>query len=246
MTNLVQTSQQWRPKSKPWTVWYTSTTGAQNFAIANTVRGPQIRKDISERRGRGRTHKRCCNPRLWGFCAKYILGVDQKSTSLKTRGTPKKALDRQVNLYHREEETSAMIVKAMTKLFTNGHVKLLKDLPQEQQYLIVYQPVQYFIPWWVVFKASSISTPARPVFDCSARTPINAEGKGGCCLNNLMAKERGMSFNLVKMLVKFSIGPAASVGTSPSYTTCSSSDQNIGTSNSSDGRKPWTPTMKSA
>ena len=58
-------------------------------------------------------------------------------------------------------------------------------------------PVQYFIPWRVVFKASSISTPARPVFDCSARTPINAEGKGGCCLNDL---------------VKFSIGHAGISG----------------------------------
>ena len=105
-----------------------------------------------------------------------------------------------------------MIVKAMTKLFDNGHVSLLKDLPPEQQKLILDQPVQYFIPWRVVFKASSISTPARPVFDCSARTPISADGKGGGCLNDLMAKGRGMSFNLVKMLVKFSIGHAGISG----------------------------------
>ena len=44
-----------------------------------------------------------------------------------------------------------MIVKAMTKLFDNGHVTLLKDLPLEQQKLILDQPVQYFTPWRVVF-----------------------------------------------------------------------------------------------
>ena len=33
-----------------------------------------------------------------------------------------KVLDRQVKLYHGEEETRAMIVKAMKKLFDNGHV----------------------------------------------------------------------------------------------------------------------------
>ena len=55
-------------------------------------------------------------------------------------------LDRQVNLYHGEEKTLAMIVKAMTKLFDNGHVTLIKDLPLEQQNMILNQPVQYFIP----------------------------------------------------------------------------------------------------
>ena len=123
-----------------------------------------------------------------------------------------KVLERQVNFYHGEENTRAMIVRAMKKLFGNNHVILLKDLPIEQQNLILNQPVQYFIPWRVVFKASSISTPGRPVFDCSARTPISADGKGGCCLNDLMAKGRGMSFNLIKMLVKFSIGHAGISG----------------------------------
>ena len=68
---------------------------------------------------------------------------------------------RQVHLYHKEDDTRNLIIKAMNKLFTNGHVSLLKDLPKEQQDDILTQPVQYFIPWHVVFKASSISTPAR-------------------------------------------------------------------------------------
>ena len=123
-----------------------------------------------------------------------------------------KILERQVRLYHKEEDTKRLIVKAMDKLFTNGHVSFLKDLPKEQQELILGQPVMYFIPWRVVFKASSISTPARPVFDCSARTPLTVHGSGGRCLNDLMCKGKSISMNLIKMLLKFSIGHTAISG----------------------------------
>ena len=124
----------------------------------------------------------------------------------------RKILAKQVSLYHQEEDTKAMIIKAVNKLFTNGHVTLLKDLPPQQQTMILQAPVMYFIPWRVVFKASSISTPARPVFDCSAKTPITADGNGGKCLNDLMAKGKSMSFELIKMLLRFSIGESALSG----------------------------------
>ena len=100
----------------------------------------------------------------------------------------RKVLARQISLYHQEEDTKAKIVKAMNKLFSNGHVSLLKDLPQEEQDMILRSPILYFIPWCVIFKASSISAPARPVFDCSAKTPITADGNGGKCPNDLMAR----------------------------------------------------------
>ena len=100
----------------------------------------------------------------------------------------RKVLARQISLYHQEEDTKAKIVKAMNKLFSNGHVSLLKDLPQEEQDMILRSPILYFIPWRVVFKASSISAPARPVFDCSAKTPIPADGNRQKCLNDLMAR----------------------------------------------------------
>ena len=56
-----------------------------------------------------------------------------------------KVLDRQVNLYHGEEETRVMIVKAMTKLFDNNHVTLIKNLPLEQQNIILNRLVQYHV-----------------------------------------------------------------------------------------------------
>ena len=45
----------------------------------------------------------------------------------------RKVLARQISLYHQEQDTKAKIVKAMNKLFSNGHVSLLKDLPQVEE-----------------------------------------------------------------------------------------------------------------
>ena len=106
---------------------------------------------------------------------------------------------------------------------------------------ILDAPVLYFIPWRVVFKASSISTPARPVFDCSAKTPITIDGHGGKCLNDLMAKGRSLSFNLIKMLLRYPLGTPHYQATYHSSTMCSSSGQNTGTSNCSSGKQRSTP-----
>ena len=143
--------------------------------------------------------------------------------SLPMRGAPEdflssnkhsadKILQRQLALYHKDEETKKLILKAMNKLFDRGHVALLKDLPKDQQEAILNAPVTYFIPWRIVFKPGSLSTPARPVFDCSSKTPLRVDGTGGHCLNDLMCKGRNMSFNLVKMLLRFSIGTHALSG----------------------------------
>ena len=80
-------------------------------------------------------------------------------------------LDRQVRLYGNDKDMKKVIIKALKKLFDNGHVQILKDVQSEPQDMIMNEPVQYFIPWLVVFKSSSLSIPARLVFDCSARTP---------------------------------------------------------------------------
>jgi hypothetical protein len=143
--------------------------------------------------------------------------------SLPMRGTPEdflssnkssadKILQRQVSMYHKDEETKKLILKAVNKLFDRGHIALLKDLPKDQQEMILNAPITYFIPWRVVFKPGSLSTPARPVFDCSSKTPLRIDGSGGRCLNDLMCKGRSMTFNLIKMLLRFSIGTHALSG----------------------------------
>jgi len=69
--------------------------------------------------------------------------------------------------------------------------------------------VNYLIPWRVVFKPGSLSTPVRPVFDCSSKTPRRLDNSGGRCLNDAMCKGRAMSLNLIRMLLRFIIGTHA-------------------------------------
>ena len=146
------------------------------------------------------------------FMCKLPLRGDPEEFLSTNKHQAEKVLDRQVRLYANDDSTKPLILKAMKKLFDNGHVDLLNNLPTKTKQKILEQPVNHFIPWRMVFKSSSISTPARPVFDCSTRTPITSEGKGGRCLNDLMCKGRNMSFNLTKMLLRFSIGSAGLSG----------------------------------
>ena len=79
----------------------------------------------------------------------------------------------------------------------------------------------YYIPWRVVF-SESLSTPCRPVLDGSSRTRPRADGKGGGrCLNDLVAKGKIDTINLVKMLLRFCSGKSAFCGDLQQfYNTC--------------------------
>ena len=134
------------------------------------------------------------------ICNLPLRGPEAQFLS-SNRPVAEKVLLRQCNLYHKDEPTKEMIVKAMNKLLNNGHASLLKNLPEQQQAEILSQEVNYFIPWRVQFK-KSLSTPARPVFDCSSKTPQRYDGTGGRCLNDLVCKGKPMSLNLIKMMLK--------------------------------------------
>ena len=84
------------------------------------------------------------------FCALPLRGKFEDFLTTNKRDAAK-ILERQVRLYHKEKDTRNLILKAMEKLIRNGHVSLLKDLPQEEQQEILDQPVQYFIHWCTVF-----------------------------------------------------------------------------------------------
>ena len=67
-------------------------------------------------------------------------------------------------------------------------------------------PVNHYLPWRIVHKPSSVTSPARAVFDASSRTPTLPDGRGGRCLNDLTMKGRVDTLDLLTMLLRFSSG----------------------------------------
>ena len=84
--------------------------------------------------------------------------------------------------YSKDEKVVDMIDKAFKKLFSNSHIVLVDELSGEIKKKIMLASPSYTIPWDIAFKTTSLSTPARPVFDAGCKTP------GGESLNNLLAK----------------------------------------------------------
>ena len=58
---------------------------------------------------------------------------------------------------------------AFEKLFRNGQAAYFTDLGKERVEKFINKPVQYYLPWRVVYKADSLTTPCRPVFDASTK-----------------------------------------------------------------------------
>jgi hypothetical protein len=77
----------------------------------------------------------------------------------------------------REEIIAAF---AFDKLRKRGYLKYYDDLNVEQKNKLVMADTGYTIPW-DVWKETSISTPARPVFDASSKTST------GHSLNDILA-----------------------------------------------------------
>ena len=62
------------------------------------------------------------------------------------------------------------------------------------------------------FFSSSPTTPTRPVLDASSRTSFRKDKTGGKSLNDLVAKGKIESINLVKVLLRFTVGKYAISG----------------------------------
>jgi hypothetical protein len=101
-----------------------------------------------------------------------------------TRPTAKCILDQQCRKLSKNPEDVWTTLKTFKKLFDNGHMVLLKDIPQEPRKKFINKPVHHHLYWRVVYNTKSTSTPVRPVMDASTKTP------GGRCLNDLAVKGR--------------------------------------------------------
>ena len=144
------------------------------------------------------------------ICYLPLRGEEEEFLS-SNRNIAMKILDQQCYKYANDEDTKKVIVKAFEKLMKNNQMVLWSDLTEEQKQTIDAKQTQHYIPWRIVFK-SSLSTPARPVFDDSTKTKLREDNTGGRCLDDLVVKERIVTLNLVKMVLRFQVGKAAVQG----------------------------------
>ena len=143
-------------------------------------------------------------------CSLPLRGKERDFLS-NNRNRALKTLQQQCNKYFDDSPTRAAILVAFEKLFKNGHAKLLSDLSEDELNSFINKEVQHHIPWRVVF-SSSPTTPCRPVMDASTRTSFRSDGSGGKCLNDLVCKGKIETLNLVKVLLRFTVGKFALSG----------------------------------
>ena len=113
-----------------------------------------------------------------------------------------KVLESQMKLVVRSEQMRQDVLKSFSKLADKGYFLPLSSLPGDLQKSID-QEGSHIIPWRVVFKEGSLSTPCRMVFDASASTP------GGLCLNDCLAKGENTLIRIHDILLRFRSKPSA-------------------------------------
>ena len=106
----------------------------------------------------------------------------------------RKVYDQQLKKLKSNEADRTSVIESERRLHNLGYVAYVKELPENQQKYLKDNPVQNFIPWRVVYKPSSLTTPCRVVFDASMPTA------SGISLNDILPKGAN---NLNKMLEIF-------------------------------------------
>ena len=81
-----------------------------------------------------------------------------------------------------------------------------EDLSEDQKRKVDEAESSYHIPWDVVWKESSLSTPARTVYDASSKTP------SGFSLNDILATGVPELAKLIDVVLNWQIGPIAFIG----------------------------------
>ena len=101
------------------------------------------------------------------------------------------------------EEVRQLMSNAFKRLIDRGHIVPWDELSDDQRRNITASKSSYYLPWNTSFKEGSSSTPLRPVFDGSSKTP------GGTSLNEILAKGKADLASLLEMVLAWVIGPIA-------------------------------------
>ena len=108
--------------------------------------------------------------------------------------------------YHNDDKVKQEISAAFDKLRNRGHIKFYEDLNIDQRNKLEKAEIGYTIPWDVVWKETSLSTPARTVYDASSKCST------GFSLNDILATGICDMVKLVDIVMDWQIGPIAFVG----------------------------------
>ena len=129
----------------------------------------------------------------------YLPFIQNPSETLTySRGLAEKVLEAQLRAIQKNPEMREDVLKSHQKLLDRGHVIAYDDLSdEEKERMNSVTNDGYFIPWRVVYKAGSLSTPCRMVFDASQKTP------GGESLNNILAKGQNQLAKVLHVLMRF-------------------------------------------
>ena len=131
------------------------------------------------------------------------LLADPKVKLCPNKDIARKVYNQQLKKIKNNDADKAAIIKSEKKLQDLGYVMYVKDLPKEVQESLAKNPVKNFIPWRVVWKSSSLTTPVRIVFDASMITA------SGYSLNDILAKGANNLNKLLEIWLRWRMHPFA-------------------------------------
>ena len=108
-----------------------------------------------------------------------------------------KVYNQQTNKLKNHQDDKDQIIQSEKKLQDLGHVDFVRNLPTGMKQKLKDSPIQNFIPWRVVWKGSSLSTPCHLVYDASQI--INS----GYSLNDIIAKGRKNMNKLIEIVIRW-------------------------------------------
>ena len=104
----------------------------------------------------------------------------------------------QMRQIEKNSEFKDDILQSHDKLASAGYLVRLSEIPPETRELMQdHKHCGYFIPWKIVYKTASLSTPVRLCFNASSRTPNNLS------LNETLAKGENTLAKLFDILIDF-------------------------------------------
>ena len=168
-----------------------------------------IQEDIEQKQVEDSISFDRINKKIWVSLPKR---GDEKFFLSSNRDLALKVYQKVCGKASKDPSIKSEIIAAVEKLFRTGQAIYLADVEPERLNKFIYKEIQHHLPWRVVFKPDSLTTSCRPVFDASSNTKRRPDGSGGRSLNDLLCKGRIKSMNLLRMMIRFSVGKYAFSG----------------------------------